>query len=314
MYIGLLGNEHEPQIIHLLRALQAQGHPTVVVNTENFGQGWQLSYDPDFNDGILHFNPSMPATTSPQITHLAMSRISAVYWHQYLPPRCEGSDEAQRQWLTQEVTSTLLCWFNFSDTRWVNSIAAIRAHQCKPTQMRAAAKLGATLPYTFVGNSEQVAYQFCCNMHEVIYKPVKGGKTTKYLQKRSLQKSGQLRQYLSQFLARQPVTFQDYISGTNIRSYVLGNEVISIQIDSDSVDFRDDDDAQPCLTLLPKAMQDLAVAICRELGMYWCAIDWRKTAKEKYYFLEANPCPFFLHVENVTGVDITGRLVKLLTQ
>lgn len=309
MYIALLGSENEPQIIHLLHALQALGHHTVVVNTQYFGQRWQLSYDPDFNDGILHFSPGMPVTTSPPIAHLAMSRIAAVYWHQYLPPICEGSDEAHSQWLTQEVTSTLLCWFNFSDTRWVNSIASIRAHQCKPTQMRAAAKLGAKLPYTFVGNCEQVAYQFCCNMREVIYKPVKGGKTTQYLQK-----SGQLRHQLSQFLARQPVTFQAYISGTNIRSYVLDNEVISVQIDSDSIDFRDDDSAQPCLTLLPKEIQDLAVAICRELGMYWCAIDWRKTVKGKYYFLEANPCPFFLHVERVTGVDITGRLIKLLTQ
>ncbi|NDV92206.1 hypothetical protein GTH32_13575 [Alteromonas sp. 345S023] len=308
MYIALLGSENEPQIIHLMQALQAQGQQTVVVNTQHFGERWQLSYDPDFNDGILHFGPASAILAVPTVERLAMSQISAVYWHQYLPPTCKGEDDAHTQWLTQEITSTLLCWFNFSETRWVNSIAAIRAHQCKPTQMRAAAKIGANIPYTFVGNCEQVAYQFCCNMREVIYKPVKGGKTTQFLQKHR-----HLRRHLSQFLATQPVTFQAYIEGTNIRSYVLGNEVISIQIDSDSVDFRDDESAQPCLTLLPKNMQDLALAICRELGMYWCAIDWRKTAKGKYYFLEANPCPFFLHVENVTGVDITGRLIKLLT-
>jgi glutathione synthase/RimK-type ligase-like ATP-grasp enzyme len=89
--------------------------------------------------------------------------------------------------------------------------------------------------------------------------------------------------------------------------------VVSVQIDSHNLDFREDINARPLLTPLPKPMQDLSRKICTGLGMHWCAIDWRKNTKGEYYFLEANPCPFFLFVENETGVDITGRLVKLLT-
>ena len=37
------------------------------------------------------------------------------------------------------------------------------------------------------------------------------------------------------------------------------------------------------------------------------------SAKGTYFFLEANPSPFFMKVEKDTGLDITGRLVSLLT-
>ena len=108
--------------------------------------------------------------------------------------------------------------------------------------------------------------------------------------------------------------FQKYIAGVNVRSYVLGNDVLSVQIDSSELDYRNDDNASVSVILVPSDVKQLAIKICKALGMHWCAIDWRKSAKGKYFFLEANPSPYFLKVENDTGLDITEKLVALLVK
>lgn len=304
MSIVLLGSEKDPQILHMHAALIKANQNPLILNTQHFGNQWQISYDPDYNDGLLHFS-NQRVNNKP---YVPMSSITAAYWHQYIPPKSVSSPPEHTQWLEQEIASTLLCWFLFSKTKWINNIDAIRAHQCKPAQLRAANQLGANVPYTFVGNAAEVAYQFLCNMKETIYKPVKGGKSTQFIAK-----GLNTRHQLQSLLKERPVTLQKYIEGTNIRSYVIGSDVISVQIDSNHLDFRDDNALHPMLTPLPQAIQQLAIVLCDGLGMHWCAIDWRRTTNGQYYFLEANPCPFFLFVERETGADITGRLVALLT-
>ena len=54
MQIALLGSENEPQVIHVASALKSEGHEPIIVNTQYFGKHWQLTYDPDFHDGLLH--------------------------------------------------------------------------------------------------------------------------------------------------------------------------------------------------------------------------------------------------------------------
>lgn len=330
MHVALLGSEQDPQIQHIAKALHQNNTPFYFANTQHFGSTWKISYDPDFDDGLIHFNsPSL--CDQPRVT---FSNTQAAYWHEYLPgiplkvpsdnAKNDASADAQTQgdrphdgestllenagWVEQERASTLLCWFSYSDIKWVNSIDAVRSHQCKPYQSRIAGKLGAHIPYTFVGNAPEVASQFCSNMRDVIYKPVRGGRTAQFVNKQA-----NMRPLLNALLGERPVTFQKYIAGVNVRSYVLGNDVLSVQIDSSELDYRNDDNASVSVTLVPRDVQQLAVKICKALGMHWCAIDWRKSAKGKYFFLEANPSPYFLKIENDTGLDITSRLIELLS-
>ena len=331
MHVALLGSEQDPQIQHIAKALHQNNTPFYFANTQHFGSTWKISYDPDFDDGLIHFNsPSL--CDQPRVT---FSNTKAAYWHEYLPglplkPLSENAkndsnaySQAQNDksddrepnrlenagWVEQERASTLLCWFSFSDIKWVNTIDAVRSHQCKPFQSRVARKLGAHIPYTFVGNAPEVASQFCSNMREVIYKPVRGGRTAQFVTKQP-----NMRSLLDTLFSERPVTFQKYIAGVNVRSYVLGKDVLSVQIDPSELDYRNDENATVSMTIVPREVQHLAIRICQALGMHWCAIDWRKTAKGKYFFLEANPSPYFLKVENDTGLDITAKLVALLVK
>ncbi|AXT38949.1 hypothetical protein D1814_09775 [Alteromonas sp. BL110] len=329
MHVALLGNEQDPQIQHIAKALCQTATPFYFANTQHFGSAWAISYDPDFDDGLIHFSsPSL--CDQPRVT---FSNTKAAYWHEYLPGlplkapsentsndsyadpqalRNKRDDTASRLlestgWVEQERASTLLCWFSYTNIKWVNSIDAVRSHQCKPYQSRVAGKLGAHIPYTFIGNAPEVASQFCSNMRDVIYKPVRGGRTAQFVNKQP-----NMRPLLNTLLSERPVTFQKYIAGENVRSYVLGDDVLSVQIDSSELDYRNDDNASVSVTIIPNEVQRLAIKICKALGMHWCAIDWRKSAKGKYFFLEANPSPYFLKVENDTGLNITDKLVALL--
>tara|TARA_Y200000002_G_scaffold371959_1_gene369216 strand:- start:2054 stop:3034 length:981 start_codon:yes stop_codon:yes gene_type:complete len=321
MHVALLGSEQDPQIQHIAQALRQRDIPFYIANTRYFGTTWTISYDPDFDDGLIHFSSSS-LCDQPRVT---FSNTKAAYWHEYLPGELpdkgvkdatlDGKVQDKRAraaehygWTEQERASTLLCWFSYADIKWVNPIDAVRSHQCKPYQSRIAGKLGAHIPYTFVGNAPEVATQFCNNMREVIYKPVRSGRTAQFVNKQP-----NMRPLLNTLLSERPVTFQKYIAGVNIRSYVLGNDVLSVQIDSSELDYRNDDNASVSVTIIPNDIQQLAVKICKALGMHWCAIDWRKSAKGKYFFLEANPSPYFLKVENDTGLDITSRLIELLS-
>lgn len=312
MHIALLGNETDPQIQHVASAIEQSGHHYFIANTAYFGSAWSLSYDPDFNDGCIHFNHDVSDINQSMPQRITFSVTNAAYWHEYIPdqPNASSSNASayEQNWIAQERSSALLCWFSYQDIKWVNSIDAVRSHQCKPAQLKVAARLGAKVPYTFIGNAPDVAAKFCNNMKEVVYKPVRGGKTAQFVNMHP-----ELKPLLSTLLHQRPVTFQKYIGGTNIRSYVLGNDVLSVEIPSNELDFRNDKHATPVITLVPKETQRLAVSICKTLGMHWCAIDWRKSAKGTYFFLEANPSPFFMKVEKDTGLDITGRLVSLLT-
>ncbi|BFT31650.1 hypothetical protein D210916BOD24_28260 [Alteromonas sp. D210916BOD_24] len=314
MHIALIGSEVDPQIIHIANALRASHASFFIANTEYFGTGWSISYDPDFNDGLIHFDHAEIGNDMGDLPRVTFSAIHACYWHEYRAGAVENSasDDSSKtseyQWTEQERSSTLLCWFSYEDIKWVNPIEAIRSYQCKPVQLKIAGKLGANIPYSFVGNATEVAAQFCSNMREIIYKPTRGGQTAQFVNKQL-----NMRPLLQALLQQRPVMFQKYIAGTHIRSFVLGDEVVSVRIESNELDYRNDKRAQITATVIPKDVQQLAIELCKALGMHWCAIDWRKSAKNTFFFLEANPSPFFLTIEKDTGQDITGRLITLLT-
>lgn len=107
-------------------------------------------------------------------------------------------------------------------------------------------------------------------------------------------------------------TIQEYIPGTNIRSYVIAGSVYSAEIRTHAVDFQEDLEAELIPIKLPASVQQQCLAITKAFLLEWTAIDWRLSPWGEYVFLEANPSPMFLHFEEKTGFPITQQLVKLL--
>ncbi|NES71148.1 MAG: hypothetical protein F6K24_41060, partial [Okeania sp. SIO2D1] len=150
--------------------------------------------------------------------------------------------------------------------------------------------------------------EFSQTFKDVIFKPVYGGSHTQFLTKEHLEIN---RMKLA--LSISPVTIQEFIPGTNIRSYVIGEKVYSAEIRSSSLDFREDKRAKLIYLETPEDMKKQCLAITKAFGLKWTGIDWRFKPNGDFVFLEANFSPMFLHFERETGCPITEDLIQLLT-
>jgi glutathione synthase/RimK-type ligase-like ATP-grasp enzyme len=200
-------------------------------------------------------------------------------------------------------------WFQMKNrTRWFNSWEAFQSHQEKPHQLALVATQGVRIPRTYVGNRSADVLAFCAAVPDAIFKPVYGGSHTERITLDHLSAD-----HLSGALKLAPITLQEYIGGTNIRTYAIGPHCFSAELRSNRVDFRTDSDALIVPIETPPHIARQAAAIMQALHLSWTAIDWRRSEDGDYYFLEANPSPMFIGFEARSGFPITDTLIDCMT-
>ena len=292
-YTIIIGDPHDVHARAIATVLQRRKRATKFFNTRDYPMQLGISWDPERGEGSLVIDGE----------HINFEQICSVYWRQ-LTPLQESQSIAM-----QDTVSALKTFFNEPTINWVNPYSSIEAHKVKPRQLHLAKRLGALIPKTYIGNCPEQASEFLQRFDDVVFKPVHGGAMTERVQpgQRSMD-------YLKHVLSISPVTLQQYIPGSNIRTYVIGDETFSIEVESDHIDFREDDLAEAGGVCIPNTIKNLAKRIMRHLGMQWTAIDWRCDPEGRYYFLEANPSPMFLRAEQETGVQLTEALAELLLE
>ncbi|WP_100644330.1 ATP-grasp domain-containing protein [Alteromonas facilis] len=292
-YTLLVGSAEDAHVSHMQTQLLKRRRHTLALDTQCFPKDIQISYDPNRGEGSLCINDET----------IWFEQICSIFWRSFTP-LCSNSSIAER-----DTLSMLKTFFSESSLNWVNPYSAIVAHQAKPRQLQIARSLGALLPKTYVGNCPQAALAFLNKTPKAIFKPVHGGALTEIVQpgQRTIE-------YLQHVLKLSPVTLQAFIPGTNIRTYVIGSETFSIEFASDAIDFREDQYAQAHAVAIPEPIKLLAKAITYYFGMQWSAVDWRCDHEGRYYFLEVNPSPMFIAVEQATGIPLTDALTELLLE
>jgi glutathione synthase/RimK-type ligase-like ATP-grasp enzyme len=299
MVILILGNASDAHAAHLKQALEQEHITTFYWDTRLFPTQIQLSWQPDRQTGSL---------VLPNGQRLKLQEIHSIFWRSFSGVFVPSlADSAQHQIGVRDATSTLRSVMQACPAHWVNSWKAYQFHQEKPLQLAAAKQVGATIPATLISNDPEQVIEFAHHYEKVIFKPVYGGAHTQFLTAQHLESNR-----LQTVLRLSPVTIQEYISGTNLRSYVIGKAVFTAEIRSKALDFREDQSAQLIPFELPEAIQKQCRSIAQAFFLEWTAIDWRLTPTGKYVFLEANPSPMFLHFEGQTGFPITESLVQLL--
>ena len=169
--------------------------------------------------------------------------------------------------------------------------------------------MGVKIPQTYVGNNIEdikLAYK---NLEKSIFKPVFGGAHTEILTESHLEA-----ERVEAALAKSPITVQEFIAGTNIRTYVIGERVISIELKSELADFRVDDEATLIVIDTPELIKNQAIEITKELYLNWTAIDWRRDKSGEYYFLEANPSPMFIGFEKQSCIPMSDYIVDYMLE
>ncbi|MBF2074660.1 MAG: hypothetical protein IGS50_12980 [Synechococcales cyanobacterium C42_A2020_086] len=300
MHVLILGNAADAHAAHIHQVLEQRGVSVAYWDTQQFPSRLCLSWQPGTRRGSLRLPNAQP---------LPLTEIHSVFWRSFsgvwVP---QLNDPRQQVIATQDAMSALRSLMQACPGRWVNSWQAYQFHQEKPLQLGTAQQLGVAIPATLISNDPIQVSEFAQRYKRAIFKPVYGGAHTQWLTADHLNP-----ERLRLALSLSPVTLQEYIPGTNIRTYVIGNTVYAAEIRSDALDFREDEAAQLLPLDLPDAVWQQCLAIAQAFFLTWTAIDWRRTPTGDYVFLEANPSPMFLHFEQQTGFPITDQLVALLT-
>lgn len=291
--ILLMGAKDDAQICSVAKQLSTMQQAYRVFDSSAFPQRDTIGFDPQSGDMLLNLAGET----------VALAEVKAMYWRNYMRPVC-GVDNAIAN---KDSASLLMSVLNVLGDKAKNSAAAVQFHQEKPRQLAVVAKLGVQIPPTYVGNDAQAVLQFCQQHSEVIFKPVTGGDYARLITAEHLSV-----EHLKRSLQQSPVTLQRYIKGTNIRSYVVGDQVFSAEIRSEQADFRTDGGIALEVLELPEHIKQQALTIRAALGLAWTGIDWRRDEQGQYFFLEANPSPMFANFEQYTGLPIAKELAQLL--
>lgn len=299
--ILILGDAQDAHAAHIKRALEAVGARAYYWETSRFPTQMHLSWEPHSQEGFLMLEPTQK---------IQCNEIKSVYWRRFSDAQApQLADSHQSFVATYDSASALSAFMKNLSARWVNSWEAYQFHREKPRQLAAVNQLGVTIPKTLISNNPAAIMEFVEKHSNCIFKPVYGGAHTQLVSQKHLE-SDRLRLALK----ISPVTIQEYIAGTNVRSYVIGSAVYSAEIRSLSIDFRCDEKAHLIPIELPEAIRSNCSKIADRLGLLWTAIDWRLTPEGQYVFLEANPSPMFIYFEKVTGFPITQELISLLLE
>ena len=300
MNILILGNSSDEHARHMKQALIEADVEVNYLDTRRFPTQLRMSWQPNNQVGSLQLSDSH---------QLKFQDIKSVYWRSFTGVEIPKLEDSYPQMLAfEDSMSTVRTMLQAFPARWVNSWQAYQFHKEKPLQLLQVHRLGVKIPDSLITNNPEQVISFAKSHQKVIFKPVYGGIHTQILTDSHLES-----ERLNLVLSISPITIQEYIPGTNIRSYVIGDSVYSAEIRSDSLDFREDYQAQLIPIDEPAKVKQDCLAIAKALYLEWTAIDWRRTPEGEYFFLEANPSPMFIHFEKQTGFPITQELVSLLT-
>lgn len=300
MHILILGNNSDNDAAYLQDKLENAGAVVDYWDSQLFPTHLQLTWQPCVHEGYLKL---------PTGKTIKLNDIHSVFWHtlhSVSVPSLPNSH--QYQMAVNDSTSVLRSLIRSCPARWINSWEAYQFHQEKPLQLSTVKELGVSIPKTLISNNPEHIRAFAAAVPKLIFKPVYRGAYTKLLEVSHLE-----HERLNQVLQISPVTLQEYIPGTNIRCYVVSQQVYAAEIKSSYVDFREDKQVQLIPAILPEAVQITCLKIAQALFLEWTAIDWRLSPQGEFIFLKAEPSPIFTYFEQVTGFPLTEKLVQLLT-
>ncbi|GAA0859783.1 hypothetical protein [Aliiglaciecola litoralis] len=296
----ILGATNDCHALHMLSACHKSGIRAALFDTSLFPSESSISWDPVANDGALIIDSQ----------RYGFKEIDSVFWSTIgQPVMGQGTHTPVNQIAMCDSSSTLRTFFAEQSIAWVNSWQAFDFHRVKPRQLSLAAQQGVPIPHTYIGNDPDELVAFTQEHGKTICKPVYGGAHATLVDPSLLVLSR-----LQKVLKHAPVTIQRYIEGTNVRTFVIDQEVFSAEIISNQVDFRMHSEPEHLPISTPVPIQAIAVDLCHKFGLKWTAIDWRRNDEGDYVFLEANPSPMFIHFEQLTGYPITARLLSLLSK
>ncbi|MDH4379640.1 MAG: hypothetical protein QE263_07025 [Vampirovibrionales bacterium] len=301
----ILGDPEDFHAAYMKEQLEAKGITVAYWDTRHWNGP---------NAAALHLKTDleMPLLTwlDPH-THQSINaaHIKAVFWRCYYEFSQSSNDERVEYMLNRDRGGLVESVFKIlahQGCRFVNGLKAFQMHKTKPYQLYRAHQLGVPIPHTCISNHPQ-SVQKTVKAGEWIYKPVLGGAHTEAVTEDDLSD-----ERLAE-LPESPVTFQQRIEGEAIRIVVFPEACYGIRIETDALDYRDDQAAPLVQVPVPNHVQNQCWAILKAFHMMYSGMDFLRQPDGTFVFLEANPAAMFVGFERRSGAPLTQALLTLLT-
>lgn len=200
--------------------------------------------------------------------------------------------------------------------RFVNHPDANRRAERKPLMLQAAARSGLSVPPWLVTNDGRTARRFVETQGATIVKALVAGRID---HRRSLWTTQVQLDDLAGF-GPEPYLLQRFVPRAfDVRVTVFDQECVAVRIDADDptaiTDWRQASaDAiaySPCE--LPPREERALQTLVEAHNLRFAAADFAVDATGSWWFLEINPNGQWAWLEERTNVDLTARLVRMLT-
>jgi hypothetical protein len=222
-------------------------------------------------------------------------------------PTVANSGEGSDLWHhALRIQDALLSWADLTPALVLNRPSDMAANNSKPFQSSWIKSLGFESPDTLITTDPEAALDFWKQHQRVIYKSISGVRSIV---------SRLTEEHMRRFdnIASCPTQFQEYISGTEYRVHVVGEEIFACKIISDSDDYRystERVDIHSCD--LPSEVAARCRTLAKSMHLPIAGLDLRRTLEGHWYCFEVNPSPGFTWFEATTRQPVAMAVARLL--
>jgi glutathione synthase/RimK-type ligase-like ATP-grasp enzyme len=222
-----------------------------------------------------------------------------------------------RNWHTLDPLSSsrhdaalaLICsWAESADLRVANRPSAMASNISKPYQAALIRGCGFPVPETLVTNDPAEVRRFHRRHGRVIYKSISGVRSI--VRELTPDRAANLDR-----VRNLPTQFQQLLPGTNVRVHVMGSDVHTCEIDSETIDYRYRDGGAGATMRpveLPSRIRDRCLALSAALDLPLAGIDLLRDSDGQWWCFEVNPSPAYTCFSELTGQPMAASLTRWL--
>ena len=299
----IIGSNEEYHAKFIYEKAKSKGIKVEYLDTRKYPDELFITYSPNdiYNGSYLKINNKK----------VFIKDIKGVYWRWTYGIKYQEFDTggANKSAIVQKECKSALdsLFYATKETNWLNPLTAIEMHRSKPYQLNLMTKNNIRIPKTLITNDVDAMRQFYeQNDKNIIYKPVSGGAYTKKMTDEDFIDS-KVRN-----LKYCPVQLQECVDGVDVRVYAFKNNIFAAEIQSSTLDFREDKKAPIVPIELPSDIVDNCKKVLELMHLNYSGIDIRRKENGEYVFIEANPAPMFTYFEKISKYPISDTLIKEL--
>jgi glutathione synthase/RimK-type ligase-like ATP-grasp enzyme len=238
-------------------------------------------------------------------------------------PNIEMENSEEKLFILDDYNTLLeniLSTINVS--KWLSKPFSVYQAENKIYQLKVAQNIGFKIPNTLVTSDHSCLRRFI-DIHRgsVIIKPIRQGRIRKNNEIKTIftnQIDSETIQNLEEY-ALTPCIFQESIEkDLEIRITVVDNSVFSASVESQITEETKTDWRKRKLSFerysLPHEISAKCIELTKRLNLSFGAIDMIKKPDGEYIFLEINPNGQWAWIEMETGLEISDKIIRFLTQ